>query len=205
MAENDSPEIANDSSKEQHRGTYEPFFMKPRIKKFADEQISLSGLPDPRLLAMNRKLRASNFRKDWKRVKRWNTDIEIERVRRPLRKIKPIKLLDGDVDDSSEQRKPGPSRSQQAVQQFSSSSYEDTSVQNYQTQSLNYQQPDTSPMAHQQQSSVQDQRHPPPSNKLPNRRSPGAYSGTYGHFLQFFAVHAPDLSVMCNTPKIFIS
>ena len=179
MAENDSPEIANDSSKEQHRGTYEPFFKNPRIKKFADEQISLSGLPDPRLLAMNRKLRASNFRKDLKRVKRWNNDIEIERVRRPLRKIKPIKLLDGDVDDSSEQRKPGPSRSQQAVQQFSSSSYEDTSVQNYQTQSLNYQQPDTSPIAHQQQSSVQDQKQPPPSNKLPHRRSPGAYSGTY--------------------------
>ena len=95
----ESAETESDS-KDEVKGTYEPFLRNLKIKKFADEQISLSGLPDPRLLASNRKLRASSFAKYFKRMKRWNKDSVIERSRRPLRNIKPIKLLDGDFDST---------------------------------------------------------------------------------------------------------
>ena len=77
-------------------GTYELMSKNVKVKKSASEQISISGIPDPRLLPGNRKNCASRFQSKFVRLRYWCKAIFMERNRESLINLEPIELLPGD-------------------------------------------------------------------------------------------------------------
>ena len=77
-------------------GTYEFASKNAKVKKAASKQISVSGIPDPRLLSSNRKKCASKFESRFAKLTYWCKQVFMERTRGSLSNLLPIELLPDD-------------------------------------------------------------------------------------------------------------